>query len=71
MTTAVTAVPDWASFRDGEARLALTVAPDIRGLQLQSPRIALLSEAQLFGARASQERRRRRPPSDPRPFCAT
>jgi transcription-repair coupling factor (superfamily II helicase) len=64
-TTSVTAVPDWASFAGGEARLALTVAPDIGGLQLQTPRVALLSESQLFGARASQERRRRRSASDP------
>ncbi len=63
--TAVTPVPDWASFADGEMRLALTVAPDIGGLQLQVPRIAVLSEAQLFGARASQERRRRRTAGDP------
>ncbi len=61
----VTAVPDWATFAAGEARLALTVAPDIGGLQLQTPRIALLSESQLFGARASQERRRRRSAADP------
>ncbi|HEY4340843.1 MAG TPA: transcription-repair coupling factor [Steroidobacteraceae bacterium] len=64
-TTGVTVVPDWASFANGEARLALAVAPDVGGLQLQSPRIAVLSESQLFGARASQERRRRRSASDP------
>ena len=64
-TTAVTAVADWASFAGGEARLALTVAPDVGGLQLQSPRIAVLSESQLFGARVSQERRRRRSAADP------
>jgi transcription-repair coupling factor (superfamily II helicase) len=64
-TTAVTAVPDWTSFAGGSMQLALTVAPEIGGLQLQMPRIALLSEAQLFGARASQERRRRRTASDP------
>ncbi|HEX3836533.1 MAG TPA: transcription-repair coupling factor [Steroidobacteraceae bacterium] len=64
-TTSVTAVPDWASFAGGEARLALTVAPDVGGLLLQTPRIAVLSESQLFGARASQERRRRRSAADP------
>jgi transcription-repair coupling factor (superfamily II helicase) len=64
-TTSVTSVPDWATFAGGDARLALTVAPDIGGLQLQTPRVALLSESQLFGARASQERRRRRSASDP------
>ncbi len=64
-TTGVTAVADWATFANGEARLALTVAPDVGGLLLQNPRIAVLSESQLFGARASQERRRRRSASDP------
>jgi transcription-repair coupling factor (superfamily II helicase) len=64
-TTSVTAVADWATFAGGEAPLALTVAPDVGGLQLQSPRIALLSESQLFGARVSQERRRRRSAADP------
>jgi transcription-repair coupling factor (superfamily II helicase) len=63
--TAVTAVPDWASFAVGEMALALTVAPDIGGLQLHTPRVAVLSEAQLFGARVSQERRRRRTAADP------
>ena len=63
--TAVTAVPDWATFAAGAARLALTVAPDIGGLQIQNPRIAVLSESQLFGARANQERRRRRSAADP------
>ena len=63
--TGVTAVPDWATFAAGTARLALTVAPDISGLQLESPRLAVLSEGQLFGARASQERRRRRSAADP------
>ncbi len=64
-TTGVTAVADWAAFAEGEARLALTVAPDVGGLLLMTPRIAVLSESQLFGARASQERRRRRSASDP------
>ena len=64
-TTSVTAVADWATFAAGEAPLALTVAPDVGGLQLQTPRIAVLSESQLFGARASQERRRRRSAADP------
>ena len=63
--TRLTAVPDWPGFADGEAQLALTVAPDIGGLQLQTPRVAVLSEAQLFGARVSQERRRRRTAADP------
>jgi transcription-repair coupling factor (superfamily II helicase) len=41
-------------------RLALTVAPDLEGLTLKIPPVAVISEAQLFGARARQERRRKR-----------
>ncbi|HTY50684.1 MAG TPA: transcription-repair coupling factor [Steroidobacteraceae bacterium] len=60
----VSPVADWAAFAGGSPALALTVAPDIDGLRLDSPRVAVLSETQLFGARARQERRRR-PASDP------
>jgi transcription-repair coupling factor (superfamily II helicase) len=58
-------VPDWRSFASGTQTLALTVAPDIEGLQLTTPALALLTESQLFGARARQERRRRRSAADP------
>ncbi len=51
---------NWESFADGRRRLALTVAPDLEGLTLITPPIAVVSEAQLFGARARQERRRKR-----------
>ena len=57
---AVGVVNNWESFATGSARLALTVAPDLEGLTLTSPPIAIISEAQLFGARARQERRRKR-----------
>src|ERR1700722_6033295 len=56
----VTPVASWQAFTQGDARLALTVAPDLEGLTLTSPAIAVVSEAQLFGARARQERRRKR-----------
>ncbi|HEV3285949.1 MAG TPA: DEAD/DEAH box helicase, partial [Steroidobacteraceae bacterium] len=56
----VTVVNNWHAFASGSARLALTVAPDLEGLTLLSPPIAVVSEAQLFGARARQERRRKR-----------
>jgi transcription-repair coupling factor (superfamily II helicase) len=58
-------VPSWEAFATGKAQLALTVAPDIEGLTLTNPAIAVLSESQLFGARARQERRRRRAAADP------
>jgi len=57
----VAIVPNWESFAGGTQRLALTVAPDLAGLTLTTPPIALVSEEQLFGARARQERRRKRP----------
>jgi transcription-repair coupling factor (superfamily II helicase) len=58
-----TPVQGWSDFTTGKARLALTVAPDLQGLTL--PDIAVISEAQLFGARARQERRRKRAAADP------
>ena len=61
----VTPVQGWDEFTQGKARLALTVAPDLEGLTLTDPHIAVISEAQLFGARARQERRRKRAAADP------
>ena len=58
-------VPGWEAFASGDATLALAVAPDVEGLTLTLPRIAILSETQLFGARARQERRRKRAAVDP------
>ncbi|MEP7246937.1 MAG: transcription-repair coupling factor [Gammaproteobacteria bacterium] len=55
----------WDEFTKSEAPLALTVAPDIQGLTLTDPPVAIISEAQLFGARARQERRRKRAAVDP------
>jgi transcription-repair coupling factor (superfamily II helicase) len=63
--TPVTPVADWNAFARGIERFALTVAPEIEGLTLTSPAITVLAESQLFGARARQERRRRRAASDP------
>ena len=61
----IEAVQDWEGFAGGDAALALTVAADVGGLTLTQPRIAIISEAQLFGARARQERRRKRAAVDP------
>ena len=61
----VTPVQSWDEFTSGKADLALTVAPDLEGLTLTDPHIAVISEAQLFGARARQERRRKRAAADP------
>jgi transcription-repair coupling factor (superfamily II helicase) len=61
----VTPVEGWEEFATGTAAIALTVAPDLEGLTLTAPPIAVVSEAQLFGARARQERRRKRAATDP------
>ena len=58
-------VTNWDAFASGNARLALTIAPDVQGLTLTDPPLAVISEAQLFGARARQERRRKRAAVDP------
>jgi transcription-repair coupling factor (superfamily II helicase) len=58
-------VDGWQSFLGSEAPLAVAVAPDVGGLLLPGPRIALVAEEQLFGPRARQERRRRRAERDP------
>jgi len=60
----VSVVESWDAFTAGTARLALTVAPDLTGLTLVSPPVAVVAEAQLFGPRAPVERRRKRV-SDP------
>ncbi|HUI61432.1 MAG TPA: transcription-repair coupling factor [Steroidobacteraceae bacterium] len=58
-------VPGWEAFAAGTEPLALTVAADLQGLTLTDPPIAVIAEAQLFGARARQERRRARAAVDP------
>lgn len=58
-------VESWPAFEAGAERLAITVSPIATGLQLDDPPLALIAEEQLFGERARQERRRRRPERDP------
>jgi transcription-repair coupling factor (superfamily II helicase) len=55
----------WHEFVDSETRFAITVAPEMAGLNIVSPPIAVLGEVQLFGQRTRQERRRRRAAADP------
>ena len=50
----------WESFLASGERVGLTVAPELQGLSLPGASLALLSESQLFGTRARQERRRRK-----------
>ncbi|HEY5701355.1 MAG TPA: CarD family transcriptional regulator, partial [Gammaproteobacteria bacterium] len=51
-------VPGWRAFLDGEDVVAITVAPLADGALIDDPRIAVVSETQLFGERARQTRRR-------------
>jgi transcription-repair coupling factor (superfamily II helicase) len=55
----------WHEFVESTHRFAICVAPEMAGLNILSPPIAVLGEGQLFGQRARQERRRRRAQSDP------
>ena len=52
-------VESWRSFQEGNDRLAVTAAPLERGLLLEQPEIAVIAEAQLYGDRAAQRRRRK------------
>jgi transcription-repair coupling factor (superfamily II helicase) len=54
----------WSAFLDGDCGLGLTVAPLERGALLDDPRIAIISETQLFGERVQQRRLRKRRQQD-------
>ncbi len=60
-----TQITSWHEFVESSAPFALCIAPEMAGLNILTPPIAVLGEAQLFGQRARQERRRRRAASDP------
>jgi transcription-repair coupling factor (superfamily II helicase) len=55
----------WSEFVAGSEKFAICVAPEMAGLKVLAPPLVVLGEAQLFGQRARQERRRRRSQSDP------
>ncbi len=55
----------FAAFQSSGLKLGITVSPGASGLTLLSPPLEILTEAQLFGDRARQERRRRRTERDP------
>jgi transcription-repair coupling factor (superfamily II helicase) len=50
----------WQAFLATTDRLSLAIAPEVAGLSVTEPPVAVLSESQLFGTRARQERRRRK-----------
>ncbi len=56
---------NFASFVDSGAKLGIAVSAVVSGLKLEAPPLEILTEAQLFGERARQERRRRRAERDP------
>jgi len=62
---AVEQLDSWQAFREGGSSVAITVSPLSTGLVLDQPHLAVIAEEQLFGERARQERRRRRPERDP------
>lgn len=58
-------VGGWAEFVAGEERLAIAVNPAVGSLYLPAVGLALVTEEQLYGERARQERRRKRAERDP------
>jgi len=53
-------IQSWQEFIEQDHSLAITIGPLEDGLLLQQDKIALITESNLFGARAKQKRRRRR-----------
>ncbi len=58
-------VGGWRAFLDSETKLGLAVADLEKGLLLKDPEIAVITEAQLYGERAAQRRRRLRGEREP------
>jgi len=55
----------FAAFRASGLKLGVTVSASASGLTLDAPPLEILTESQLFGDRARQERRRRKADRDP------
>ncbi|MBI3570408.1 MAG: transcription-repair coupling factor, partial [Gammaproteobacteria bacterium] len=58
-------VTGWNMFLRGHMKLGLTVADLEKGLLLKEPEISIITEAQLYGERAAQQRRRSRAEREP------
>ena len=56
---------NFSAFLASDEHLGVTVSAAVSGLRLESPALEILTESQLFGDRARQERRRRRAERDP------
>jgi transcription-repair coupling factor (superfamily II helicase) len=52
-------VDDWHAFAESDIELGLTVSPLEQGLWVENPNLVLIGEAQLYGERVRQERRRK------------
>ncbi|HSP00761.1 MAG TPA: CarD family transcriptional regulator, partial [Thioalkalivibrio sp.] len=59
-----TPVEHWQAFLDSDSPLAITVAPIDNGMRMPGCGLAIITEPALFGERARQERRRKRPTRD-------
>jgi transcription-repair coupling factor (superfamily II helicase) len=55
----------FAAFQASGQKLGIAVSAAVSGLTLEKPALEILTESQLFGDRARQERRRRRAERDP------
>jgi transcription-repair coupling factor (superfamily II helicase) len=60
-----TDIANWRAFLEGDTKLGLAVADLEKGLLLSEPEIAVITEAQLYGERAAQRRRRLRGEREP------
>ena len=58
-------VDGWEAFRSGNVRWAIAVASLSDGFALSDPALTVITERQLYGERARQERRRRKSERDP------
>jgi transcription-repair coupling factor (superfamily II helicase) len=56
---------NFGAFQASGLKLGITVSAAVSGLTLEKPALEILTESQLFGDRARQERRRRRAERDP------
>lgn len=54
----------WSEFLNSDAKHSITVAPLDDGLNIEDPPLALIAEAQLFGKRIMQRRRRKETSQD-------
>ena len=58
-------IDDWEKFQNNSHRVGIAVAPIDNGVLLPAARVAVISEQQLFGERASARKRRRKSDRDP------